>query len=115
MAWPERISSGVQSLDLFAIAHLDFERPDLARFPCLRLAYAAIAAGGTAPAILNAANEIAVQAFLAEQLPFRAIPRVIEDTLARVDSVAADTLETVLTADLAARAVASELLREQVA
>ncbi|MFC1684281.1 1-deoxy-D-xylulose-5-phosphate reductoisomerase [Pseudomonadota bacterium] len=81
LAWPERIESGVESLDLFAVARLDFEAPDVERFPCLRLAYEAIEAGGTAPAILNAANEVAVQAFLERRIGFTDIPKIIESTL----------------------------------
>jgi len=110
MAWPQRISSGVQSLDLFDVAHLDFERPDLARFPCLRLAYQAIEQGGTAPAVLNAANEVAVEAFLTGKMSFTKIPRLIEKTLARVSCVAADSLTAVLDADQNTRQVAVELL-----
>lgn len=114
MAWPERISSGVPSLDLFAVAHLDFERPNMDRFPCLRLAYEAIEQGGTAPAILNAANEIAVQSFLRGKMSFTAIPRLIEKTLEKVNSFAADSLETVLAADEDARQFASRLMVEGV-
>src|SRR5207344_1827999 len=81
LSWPERIDSGVSPLDLPALARFDFEQPDTDAFPCLRLAYSALAAGGTAPACLNAANEVAVAAFLAGQLPFLDIPGVIEETL----------------------------------
>ena len=106
LAWPERIDSGVESLDLFAVGRLDFEAPDLARFPCLRLAYEAWHAGGTAPAILNAANEVAVQAFLDERLPFTGIPVLIEDCLSHCSVQAADSLEAILAADGEARAYA---------
>jgi 1-deoxy-D-xylulose-5-phosphate reductoisomerase len=75
LAWPERIESGVASLDLYAVGRLDFEPPDTARFPCLRLAYEAAARGGTAPAVLNAANEVAVQSFLDRRIGFLDIPR----------------------------------------
>ncbi len=110
LAYPERIDAGTAAFDLFKLAQFTFEAPDLARFPCLKLAYAALAAGGTAPAILNAANEIAVQAFLEARLGFNGIAEVVEKTLARVASVAADTLEHVLDADRQARAVATTLL-----
>jgi 1-deoxy-D-xylulose-5-phosphate reductoisomerase len=103
LAWPERIDSGVASLDIFAVARLDFSAPDLNRFPCLRLAYQAVCAGGTSGAILNAANEVAVQAFLDRRLPFTGIARVVEQVMDEVPHGAADTLEAVLTADAAAR------------
>ncbi|MGA7800401.1 MAG: 1-deoxy-D-xylulose-5-phosphate reductoisomerase [Gammaproteobacteria bacterium] len=106
LGWPERIDSGVSPLDLFAVARLDFEPPDLVRFPCLALAYGAWQAGGAAPAVLNAANETAVQAFLDGRLPFRAIPEVIEDTLAACGAPAVDSLDTVLDADSRARGYA---------
>ena len=111
LAWPERMASGVAPLDLIAVARLDFERPDLARFPCLRLAYEAHAAGGTATAILNAANEIAVQAFLDGAIRFTDIPRVIEQALADVPARPATDLETVLAADAAARRDAEAAVR----
>ena len=107
LAWPERIDSGVPSLDLFAVARLDFAPPDTARFPCLRLAYAAADAGGTAPTILNAANEIAVAAFLAGAIGFLRIADTIAHTL---DAIGVDNdpaLETILAQDARARAVAS--------
>ena len=103
LAWPERMGSGVDPLDMFAVGRLDFERPDLNRFPCLRLAYEAYEAGGTATAVLNAANEIAVQAFLDGQLRFTDIPRVIEQTLADVQAQDAVGLAVVLAADEDAR------------
>jgi 1-deoxy-D-xylulose-5-phosphate reductoisomerase len=104
--FPARIASGVSPLDLAATGKLTFEKPDLVRFPCLQLAYDVLAAGGTASAILNAANEIAVQAFLDRQLPFMDIARVISQVLATVPSQPADSLETVLRADEAARVAA---------
>jgi 1-deoxy-D-xylulose-5-phosphate reductoisomerase len=107
LAWPERIASGAQPLDLASIRHLSFEKPDLARFPCLSLAYAALRAGGTAPAVLNAANEVAVEAFLAGRLPFTGIPGVIADTLDSVTARAADDLGAVMAADAHARRAAS--------
>jgi 1-deoxy-D-xylulose-5-phosphate reductoisomerase len=106
LAYPERIDSGAQSLNLSEIGNLSFERPDLSRFPCLALAYDALRAGGTAPAVLNAANEVAVEAFLAGRLPFTAIPRVIEDVLAAVAPRAAEDLSTVMEADGQARSAA---------
>jgi len=106
MAWPQRMSSGVARLNLFDVARLDFERPDDARFPCLRLARAVAEQGGTAAAILNAANEVAVEAFLDEALGFMDISRVIEATLADVSGQTAVNLEMVLQADAAAREVA---------
>lgn len=103
LAWPERIESGVAPLSLFDVARLDFERPDFVRFPCLRLAYEAMRTGGTATAILNAANEIAVAAFLDGKLKFTAIPAVIEATLAEVPARAAATLGIILADDALAR------------
>jgi 1-deoxy-D-xylulose-5-phosphate reductoisomerase len=108
LAWPQRISSGVKPLDMVAIGRLDFERPDLGRFPCLRLAYQAFQVGGTATAVLNAANEVAVQAFLDTRLAFTDIAPVIEHTLAQVSAGPATDLEQVLKADEAARLVARE-------
>jgi 1-deoxy-D-xylulose-5-phosphate reductoisomerase len=103
LAHPERIDSGAQSLDLAAIRNLSFESPDGARFPCLALAYAALQAGGAAPAVLNAANEIAVEAFLAGRLAFTGIADVIADTLARLPGGPADELAQVMEADARAR------------
>jgi len=107
LAWPERIESGAKSLDLAAIRSLSFEKPDLSRFPCLGLAYEALRAGGTAPAVLNAANEVAVAAFLDRRLPFTGIAGVIADTLSAVPARAADDLNAVMAADTEARNVAS--------
>ncbi|MDH5184328.1 MAG: 1-deoxy-D-xylulose-5-phosphate reductoisomerase [Gammaproteobacteria bacterium] len=115
MAWPERMESGVASLNMFDIARLDFEEPDMTRFPCLRLAYEAIVAGGTAPAILNAANEIAVEAFLNERLPFLSIPRIIETTLERVSHHPAESLDLIYEDDELAREMAKQLLMEHAA
>lgn len=103
MAWPERVESGVEPLDLFALGRFHFERPDTGRFPCLRLAAEAFRAGGTAPAILNAANEQAVSAFLAGELCFADIPVIIEQTLASVSVQAADTFDGIMAADAVAR------------
>jgi 1-deoxy-D-xylulose-5-phosphate reductoisomerase len=110
LAWPERIAAGVAPLDLFAVARLDFERPDLERFPCLALAYRALRAGGNAPAVLNAANEVAVEAFLDGRLTFQGIGAVIAATLDAVPVGPADDLAAVLAADAAAREAAQGLL-----
>ncbi len=110
LAWPERMASGVASLDLFAIARLEFEPPDLARFPCLRLAFEAMRAGGTAPAILNAANEVAVEAFLERRIAFTAIAELIERTLERLTPRDGSNLETILADDANARRVVQELI-----
>jgi 1-deoxy-D-xylulose-5-phosphate reductoisomerase len=107
LAWPERIESGARSLDLAAVRSLSFEKPDLNRFPCLGLAYEALRAGGTAPAVLNAANEVAVEAFLDRRLAFTGIAGVISSTLDAVAARAADDLESVLLADQDARRAAS--------
>jgi 1-deoxy-D-xylulose-5-phosphate reductoisomerase len=115
LAHPERVESGAKPLDLAAIAQLSFERPDERRFPCLPLAYAALRAGGTAPAILNAANEVAVQAFLARRVPFTGIGRVIESTLAKCDAGPARDLDAVLDADARARRVAESLVMAEAA
>jgi 1-deoxy-D-xylulose-5-phosphate reductoisomerase len=106
LGFPERIESGAQSLDLSLVKNLSFERPDAARFPCLQLAYAALREGGTAPALLNAANEVAVAAFLEGKLRYTAIPLVLEQVLAATRAAPADSLETVLEADRAARRAA---------
>jgi len=108
LAFPQRISSGVKSLNLFEIGRLDFEQPNLQKFPCLRLAFEAMKMGGTATAILNAANEIAVEMFLNEKLSFVEIPNVIEETLSRCKIEEATDLKTVLKADEQAREIAEE-------
>lgn len=110
LAWPERLDSGVAPLDLAAIARFDFEPPDPDAFPCLGLAYAALRAGGTAPAVLNAANEVAVAAFLAGRLPFLGISALIESTLAAMATEPADDLAVLLAHDQEARVRARELL-----
>lgn len=111
MAYPQRVDAGVRPLDLFEIARLDFERPDLERFPCLALAYRALEEGGVAPAALNAANEVAVESFLDGNLGFDRIPHVIADTLAAVTPQAVDTLESVFEADRHAREIARGLVK----
>src|SRR5277367_154869 len=110
LAWPERVVSGVQSLDLGQIGRLDFEPPDHERFPSLGLARAAARAGGTAPAVLNAANEVAVQAFLDRRLNFPGIPTVIDKVLQRLDSSPVRALGDVLDADAEARRLAVALI-----
>lgn len=108
LGYPDRLDSGVSALDLMKIARLDFEAPDMARFPCLRLAYEALKRGDTAPAILNAANEVAVAAFLEQKISFMDIPRMIESVLASAEISSANTLDTVVAADAAARESARE-------
>lgn len=108
LAWPARIESGVRRLDLFEVATLQFAAPDLARFPCLRLAYEALAHGGTATALLNALNEVAVQAFLDGRIAFTAIARLVEAGLAALTAHAADSLDVILADDARARAWAEE-------
>ncbi|KPK47224.1 MAG: 1-deoxy-D-xylulose 5-phosphate reductoisomerase [Thiotrichales bacterium SG8_50] len=113
LGFPERIEAGVASLDLFTIGRLDFSPPDTERFPCLGLAQVAAERGGTAPAILNAANEVAVQSFLDRKIGFTDIPRVIEHGLACVAVHEAVTLEVVLGDDAAARAAAQSWVDAQ--
>jgi 1-deoxy-D-xylulose-5-phosphate reductoisomerase len=108
LAYPERIDSGVAPLDLFQVAKLDFVAPDFIRFPCLSLAYQALRAGGTTPALLNAANEVAVAAFLDLKISFLDIPRLIEAVLAKVTRTEVHALQDVLVADAAARTAARE-------
>ena len=110
LGWPKRLASGVAPLDLIATARLDFEAPDESRFPCLRLAREAVAAGGTAMALCNAANEVAVEAFLAENIRFTDIPAVIEQTLEQLAVVEPTSLSVVETADSDARHAALEII-----
>ncbi|MBV2233913.1 MAG: 1-deoxy-D-xylulose-5-phosphate reductoisomerase [Sterolibacterium sp.] len=110
LAYPERIEAGVAPLDLFQIGRLDFTPPDHQRFPCLGLAYDALRAGGSAPALLNAANEVAVAAFLAGRLPFTDIARIIARVLERIPASALPDLQAVLQADAAARQLANALI-----
>jgi 1-deoxy-D-xylulose-5-phosphate reductoisomerase len=110
LAWPERIDAGVAPLDLFQVARLDFTAPDFERFRCLALAYQALRAGGTAPAVLNAANEVAVAAFLERQIPFLAIPQLIERVLQALPVSPVTSLDDVLAADAQARSQAAALL-----
>jgi len=110
LGWPERIVSGVESLDLVAAARLDFEAPDTGRFPALRIAREAAESGGTSPAVVNAANEVAVAAFLAGRLGFSRIPEVVETVLDRHDRGPVTGLDVVLAADRWARGYAESLL-----
>ena len=111
LGYPERLSSGVSSLDLLTTARLDFCAPDTIRFPCLRIAYDALNAGGTTPAILNAANEIAVEAFLAEKIGFMDIPNIIDGVLsvAKVEHV--ESIEQLVVVDTMARQSATMLIK----
>jgi 1-deoxy-D-xylulose-5-phosphate reductoisomerase len=103
LGWPERIESGVDGLDLLSQGRLDFEAPDTEAFPCLRLAWHALEAGGTSPAVLNAANEVAVSAFLQGQIGFLSIPALVEQALAALPAAPADSLDALLAADAQAR------------
>ena len=110
LAWPQRITSNVQDLDLSEIAQLNFENPDRKRFPCLQLAYDAAIAGGDAPAVLNAANEMAVQAFLNRRIGFTEIAQVVENTLQKFNFSEPLSLEAVQDADARARAMSSGVI-----
>ena len=111
LAWPERIDAGVAPLSLTQLSALNFAEPDLKRFPCLSLAFAAAKVGGTGPAVLNAANEIAVAAFLDEGLPYLQIPVVVEEILSAIPTVNADSLELILGADASARQAAQAVVK----
>jgi 1-deoxy-D-xylulose-5-phosphate reductoisomerase len=111
LAWPKRIDSGVEPLDIFDVARLEFEKPDYKRFPCLRLSYDALRRGGTAGIVLNAANEIAVAAFLDRQIPFTAIPELIEDALSQASiRDEANDVDAILDADRDARIITNECI-----
>ena len=112
LAWPGRIEAGVESLNLFDIATLNFEQPDELNFPCLRLAREAFTAGGSMPAVLNAANEVAVSAFLGEEIRFTSIPALIAKVMEQHEVQTADRLDTILGADHWARDTAAQLIRE---
>lgn len=112
MAWPDRFDSGVAPLNIFDVKRMDFEEPDLERFPCLRLAIEAIAAGGIMPTVLNAANEMAVEAFLNEQVSFTDIPVIIENTMNEFGATEASTLDVVLIADQQARDAARKFIAQ---
>lgn len=113
LAYPERIASGVKPLSLIEVAKLEFEAPDTVRFPCLRLAYEALAAGGTAPAILNAANEVAVAAFLREEIRYLDIPRLLEATLQQMPLAPVSSIEQLLAVDAEARSQVQTALARQ--
>lgn len=110
LAWPDRIDSGVAPLDLVTAGRLDFAAADFDRFPCLRLAYRALEAGGTSTAILNAANEVAVDAFLQRQIKFTDIAKVIEQVLTKLPANNADSLEQILIDDATARQLAQDMV-----
>ena len=110
LAFPERIESGVAQLDLTAVGTLQFEKPDFVRFPCLALAFEALKEGGTAPALLNAANEIAVQAFLDQRIGFRDIDRVIARVMHENDHGPASSIEAVMAQDARARVAAQAIV-----
>jgi len=107
LAWPERFESGAEPLDIFSIKRLDFEPPDEARFPCLKLAYAAVEEGGIMPAVLNAANEVAVASFLSGRIPYTAIAPVIDHCMTHCSQNVADTLASILESDREARAISN--------
>jgi 1-deoxy-D-xylulose-5-phosphate reductoisomerase len=110
LAWPDRIAAGVAPLDLTELGALDFAAPEAARFPCLGLAYDALRADGTAPAMLNAANEVAVAAFLEHRIRFTQIAAVCEETMSRLAAQPLTTLDEALNADREARALTRQLL-----
>ena len=112
LAYPQRLPNALPSLDLFSVKTLHFQPPDHERFPCLKLAIEAVRCGGTMPAVLNAANEVAVQAFLEGSINFLAIPRVIETVMARHDVAALDDITAALEADRWARQKASVAAKE---
>ncbi len=110
LGWPERINAGVEPLDFFQMKSLEFEAPDYNRFPCLALAQKAMALKGTAPCILNAANEVAVDAFLNHKIRFTDIAKVIEYTLENLSAEESSSLDIVLTADKKAREMAQSYI-----
>lgn len=115
LAWPERIHSGVEALDLFKVSGLHFEEPDTTRFPLLRLAFEAQRAGGTAPTILNAANEVAVDAFLSGSVAFLQLSAVVEQTLECLKISPATDLSTIIEADSIARGTTQRLIAQAAA
>ncbi|MDD5037487.1 MAG: 1-deoxy-D-xylulose-5-phosphate reductoisomerase [Methylococcaceae bacterium] len=112
LAWPERFESGAEPLDLFAVGQLNFRAPDFERFPNLRLAYEAVRAGGIMPAVLNAANEVAVAAFLDQRIRFTAIPTLIEHCMQEIVPRPVDSIEGVLAADRESRSLASQFINQ---
>ena len=111
LAWPERMATPAERLDLASLARLDFEVPDLERFPALRIAREALEAGGAAPIVLNAANEIAVECFLAGQLQFTSIAAVVEQALEQIDAPAPGSIEDVIAIDRSTRETVSGMIR----
>ncbi|HMT92234.1 1-deoxy-D-xylulose-5-phosphate reductoisomerase [uncultured Thiothrix sp.] len=111
LGWPERLASGVAALDLFKVARLDFEKPDFQRFPCLNLAYEAHARGGFATIALNAANEVAVQAFLERRIGFMDIPRLVSDVMKLADTGTPIHLEDIIIQDEVSRSVSSSWIK----
>ena len=111
LAWPERLVSGVEDMNLSEIAQLSFEKPDLDKFPCLQLAYNAAKQGGDAPAVLNAANEIAVKAFLDEKVRFSAIAKIVEKTLESFDFYEPESIAAVQDSDNRARVLAETVAK----
>ncbi|TDM65059.1 1-deoxy-D-xylulose-5-phosphate reductoisomerase [Acinetobacter pittii] len=110
LAWPERLQTNVPALDLFEYSQLNFQAPDIKKFPALDLARQAMRAGGLAPTILNAANEVAVAAFLKEQIGFTNIPQVVEHTLQKLENSVADNIESILNKDEVARHIAQQYI-----
>ncbi|NUG51835.1 1-deoxy-D-xylulose-5-phosphate reductoisomerase, partial [Acinetobacter lactucae] len=110
LAWPERLQTSVPALDLFEYSQLNFQAPDIQKFPALDLARQAMRAGGLAPTILNAANEVAVAAFLKEKIGFTNIPQVVEHTLQKLENSVADNIESILNKDEVARQVAQQYI-----
>lgn len=111
LAWPQRVASGAPRLDFLSLSQLTFAAPDLARFPCLRLAREALRAGGAASAVLNAANEVAVQAFIDQQLPFMGIPACVEDALQHLSGVSCAGLDEIFAVDQRSREHAGAWIR----
>ncbi len=110
MAYPERLPTGGKPLDLFALGQLTFERPDLEKFPALRLSVECLNAGGAACTVLNGANEAAVAAFLRDEIPFGAITRLVEGAIDKLAGLPAGSLDEIFDADRQARRVVAELL-----
>ncbi|MFM8332680.1 MAG: 1-deoxy-D-xylulose-5-phosphate reductoisomerase, partial [Candidatus Methylumidiphilus sp.] len=113
LGFPERIASGAEPLDLFAVGQLNFQTPDFERFPNLRLAYEAVRVGGALPAVLNAANEAAVAAFLDKRIRFTVIPDIIAHCMDRPTDGSADSIEGVLEADAQSRAMAQAYIAKR--
>jgi 1-deoxy-D-xylulose-5-phosphate reductoisomerase len=112
LAWPERFESGAEPLNIFTVRRMDFEEANFERFPCLRLAYQAINVGGIMPTVLNAANEIAVEAFLNEDIRFTDIPVIIERCMAAIEGRAAANLSIILDIDQQARSLSKQIIAE---